>query len=107
MRSKIRITALTLVLSGIPISTSGPTYAQAPQAAPASAADDNESALKQWLASAGLGDTFNVIRVGEGPHPDPKYDLEMIQHFEILFIAASSDQASDAARFQKIFADYE
>ena len=109
MRRNMLIAALTLVPFAIPISTCGVAYGQAPQAAPAGpGANDNEVALKKWLASAGLARQFEVIRVGDGPHPDPPYALETIQHLEVRFITVGgADRTSEAERFQQTLADYE
>src|SRR5579859_3673810 len=66
---RILIATLPLILPGIEISTSGLTHAQAPQSTSRDV-NPKESAMQSWLASAGLGDQFDVIRVGTGPHPD-------------------------------------
>ena len=103
---RILIATLPLILPGIEISTSGLTHAQAPQSTSRDV-NPKESAMQSWLASAGLGDQFDVIRVGTGPHPDKKYGFEMIEHLELRFKTATSSEASEAERFQMILAKFE
>jgi hypothetical protein len=107
MSERLRITIANLILLIVPMLIGAPSHAQA---SAANSVDSNESqkTMKAWLSSAGLADTFDIVRIGPGPHPDPQFAMDgMIHHLELRFVAASSDQAKGAAHLQMLLADYE
>lgn len=78
------------------------------QAPAATTAGENEAGIRGWLASAGLEKTFDVIRIGEGPHPDTHFAFDgMIEHLELRFVTATADRAQETARFERLLADYQ
>jgi hypothetical protein len=107
MRNELRIAIFSLILLTAPMVSVRQSEAQISRSAPASLTE-NEGRINAWLTSAGLAKSFDIIRIGEGPHPDPHYAFDgMIQHLELRFVTASSDRAAGAARFEKLLADYQ
>jgi hypothetical protein len=83
------------------------SQAQAPDSTPASSIASEEK-FKAWLTSSALAGKFDIIRIGVGPNPDRHFALDgMIQHLELRFVTAGSDEAEEAARFEKLLADYQ
>ncbi len=67
-----------------------------------------EERLKVWLAASGFAHKLDYIRIGVGPHPDPKFALDgMIQHWELRFVTAGSNPTEEASRFEQLLADYQ
>lgn len=107
MCERLRLTIVTLVLVVVPILIDKPSHAQLTDSRSGSSSR-NEVALRAWLKSADLADKFDIVRIGPGPHPDPKFALDgMISYLELRFITPSSNRVEGAARFQKLLSDYQ
>ena len=105
MNKMLRAAIFGLIPLAVPMVSVRQSRAQISRSTPAK---ENEDRIREWLSSAGLAKTFYVIRIGDGPHPDPQYAFDgMIQHLELRFVTATSDQGQEAARFSKILADYQ
>ena len=101
------ITIFNLILVTSLILNGRLSHAQVSDSAPVNP-NENEGRLRAWLASAGLAKTFEIIRIGVGPHPDRRFALDgMIQHLELRFVTESPIPAEEAARFEKLLADYQ
>lgn len=107
MLKDLRVTIFSLILVISPTVSRTLSHAQASDSTTANSSE-NEGRVKAWLTSAGLANKFDIIRIGAGPHPDPAFAFdEMIQHLELRFVTAGSDRAEEAARFEKLLADYQ
>jgi hypothetical protein len=102
-----RVTTFSLILLISTTRNGQLSHAQASDSASASSIASAER-LKAWLTASGLADKLDYVRIGVGPNPDPKFALDgMIQHLEFRFVTAGSDQTEEAARFEKLLADYQ
>src|SRR6266849_889063 len=102
-----RVTIFSLILLTSPMLNGRLSYAQSSDSTPANSSE-SDNRLKAWLASAGLRGKFDILRIGLGPHPDPRFALDgMIQHLELRFVTASSNRDEEAARFERLLADYQ
>jgi len=107
MRKVLRATISTLILLTVPMVNVRQSHAQVSDSTPANSTE-NEARVNAWLTSAGLKSNIEIIRTGDGPHPDPHFAFDgMIQHLELRFVTADSDRAAEAARFQKLLDDYQ
>ena len=107
MRNKSRAAIPILMLLSVATVNVRPSHAQVPDSNSAKPTE-YEGRINAWLTSAGLKKDLEIIRIGSGPHPDPRFAFDgMIQHLELRFVTAGSDQAGEAARFQKLLDDYQ
>jgi hypothetical protein len=107
MRRELRITVFSLILLTVPMVNATQSHAQILDS-PSANSTENEGRVKAWLTSAGLSRSFEVIRIGNGPHPDPHFAFDgMIQHLELRFVTAVSDRVEESVRFEKLMADYQ
>lgn len=104
MHKDLRAAILSFILLAAPMTQS---HAQTSNSVPAPPGASLDS-INEWLKSAGLAKTFAIVRIGEGPHPDPQYAFDgMIRHLELRFETAESDRAQGSARFERMLADYQ
>lgn len=102
-----QITTFSLILLISPALHGRESNAQAPNST-SSDSIASEQRLKAWLRASGLAQRLDYLRIGVGPHPDPKFALDgMIQHLELRVVTAGSDQTEEAAKFEKFLADYQ
>jgi hypothetical protein len=107
MRKELRVTIFSLILYIVPMVNARQSHAQVTDSTPANSSE-NEGRVNAWLTSAGLARNLKIIRIGDGPHPDPHFAFDrMIRHLELRFVTAGSDRAEEAARFEKLLADYQ
>ena len=61
-----------------------------------------------WMSSTGLSRDFEIVRIGDGPYPDPELaDAPFIQHLELRFLTRKSIEADETARFQQLLDKYQ
>jgi hypothetical protein len=72
-------------------------------------ASSRRESFEKWMTSSGLSRNFEIVRIGQGPHPAPELSKEEreVLHLELRFIDESPSQAAEIARFQRVLAAYQ
>lgn len=65
--------------------------------------------LQKWMDSSGISSSFDIVRIGSGPHPDSELSKkgQQVLHLELLFKGGSSGRAEESVRFQQVLAAYQ